>query len=579
MAEEQEHLDTARIRTLSIKADENYLVACERYIKKIDSICCKLKNTVAELSTVETSDKTQVQEWRVKLCAIRKEYEILSYEYLGFLQRTHTENSLCKYNEHKNNMTSMNETVKDAMDSIRDIPTSKDPVSEEIDNSVKVRKSSVSSHSVTTSGKSKTSIATQKRAKAEAARASLEIAKKEVLLRKQMAALEEEGRLAEAKKDRIKAEYNADLTLLAEEKEVAAADAEASYLESESGSVRSRGSFILHHSIPTRISNTEEMTRQYVASLPDWNVQDKGNLHVSQTEGEIYTNIQNITHTVPMDTQMQQSVVLAPKAPPFIPHRASKDCSVKPDTEALTSFLLKKELLLQRLYKFDDEPPSFVVWKASFNSVTQELKVNSFVQLDLLVKYLGKESSLYAQSLRTSNARNPERAVRLIWERLEERYGCPEMIEFALKSKLEKFPVLSNEDNKKLYELSDVLDEVLSAKEDPRFAVQFAVFDSSRGVNSIVAKLPYNIQQKWVTHASRYKKQRNIPYPSFSVFVEFIHDVCKIRNDPAFNWKPYLYLIRRRRNLLPSVKMTKCLWSTGKLVFRRNRQRPTKTTG
>lgn len=195
-------------------------------------------------------------------------------------------------------------------------------------------------------------------------------------------------------------------------------------------------------------------------------------------------------------------------------------------------------MLLQRLHQCNDEPQSFEVWRASFHSVIQELNVNPFEELDMLVKHLGNESSSYAQSLRTSNARTPERAVKLIWERLEERYGRPEIIESFLKSKLEKCPVLSNKDNKKLYEHSDLLDEILSAKEDPKFAVQFAMFDSSRGVNSIVTKLTYSVQQKWVTHASRYKVRKNIPYPSFSVFLEFIHDTCRMRNDPAFDFVP-----------------------------------------
>ena len=74
--------------------------------------------------------------------------------------------------------------------------------------------------------------------------------------------------------------------------------------------------------------------------------------------------------------------------------------------------------------------------------------------------------------------------------RLEERYGQPEMVEGALKQKLDSFPNVSSKEPKKLHYLLDILTEIESAKENPRYSVLLSYFDSSSGVFLIINKLP-----------------------------------------------------------------------------------------
>lgn len=106
-----------------------------------------------------------------------------------------------------------------------------------------------------------------------------------------------------------------------------------------------------------------------------------------------------------------------------------------------------------------------------------------------MVKWLGTESSKHAVSIRASNADNPTRGLQRLWQRLDERYGCPEMIEASLKTKLTDFPKLTNKDNKRLYELSDILSEIEYIKEKPQLKNLLAYFDSSSGIRPIVSKL------------------------------------------------------------------------------------------
>ncbi|XP_072010850.1 uncharacterized protein [Engystomops pustulosus] len=50
------------------------------------------------------------------------------------------------------------------------------------------------------------------------------------------------------------------------------------------------------------------------------------------------------------------------------------------------------------------------------------------------------------------------------------------------------------------------------------------------------AKLPHNLQEKWVNHGFKYKEIHDVQFPPFSVFVEFITQQAKIRNDPSFDF-------------------------------------------
>ena len=77
------------------------------------------------------------------------------------------------------------------------------------------------------------------------------------------------------------------------------------------------------------------------------------------------------------------------------------------------------------------------------------------------------------------------RVLRLLWDRLDQRFGSPERIESVLMGKLLKFQKIGFEDSLKLYELTDLLPDILSLKEQPMYQSQLAYFDYP-----IIEKLP-----------------------------------------------------------------------------------------
>lgn len=176
-------------------------------------------------------------------------------------------------------------------------------------------------------------------------------------------------------------------------------------------------------------------------------------------------------------------------------------------------------------------------WKTTFQSILRELEVSPLEELDLLQQYLGSESSRYAASNRAANSHNPMRGVEKIWDRLNDKYGRPEVVEASLKAKLLAFPKMGVRDSKKLFDLADLLSEIESVKENPQYSALLSYFDTSAGINPVINKLPTGLQEKWVTTAVKYKRTHNVVFPTFSQFVQFIHELALVKNDPSFQYE------------------------------------------
>lgn len=200
----------------------------------------------------------------------------------------------------------------------------------------------------------------------------------------------------------------------------------------------------------------------------------------------------------------------------------------------LAKFLTRSQLVTSGLSRFDDQPENYLSWRSTFTSVLQGLDISANDEVDLLIKWLGPESSQLARRMKSVSIGHPSAALRLIWTRLEERHGAPEAIEKALFAKLDNFPKISNRDNSRLSELADLVLELEAAKQDS-YLQGLAYLDTARGVGPIVEKLPFYLQEKWMTYGSKYKEEKRVAFPPFVVFSDFIRREAKARNDPSFN--------------------------------------------
>ncbi|XP_067273612.1 uncharacterized protein [Pseudorasbora parva] len=199
----------------------------------------------------------------------------------------------------------------------------------------------------------------------------------------------------------------------------------------------------------------------------------------------------------------------------------------------VVKFIARRELVSTGLTQFNDHPETFRAWRASFINATKDLNLSPSEEMDLLVKWLGCESAEHAKRIRAVHINHPLQGLSLIWERLYETYGSPEMVESALFRKLENFPKISNRESQRLRELGDLLMEIQAAKQDGDL-MGLSYLDTPRGVNPIIQKLPFSLQEKWLTVGSKYKEDCRVSFPPFKFLVDFVCQQAKMRNDPSF---------------------------------------------
>lgn len=200
------------------------------------------------------------------------------------------------------------------------------------------------------------------------------------------------------------------------------------------------------------------------------------------------------------------------------------------------------------------------MWKTQFRTMVTDIKCSPLEEISLLTTSIHKESDAYrlVMSARTSCASNPQQCLHTIWNRMDERFGSAELVEASLKARLMDLPDFM--DRKKLYALHDLLTEVETVKNLSEYSTIFSYLDSSLGVRPIIQKLSKQIQEKWVTRATNYKKQHVVLFPPFAEFVKFIEEMSIIRNDPGL-----MYEIPKETNLVQkSVNKNRLVYVTNR---------------
>ncbi|KAM4026786.1 uncharacterized protein ACNLHF_022640 [Anomaloglossus baeobatrachus] len=206
----------------------------------------------------------------------------------------------------------------------------------------------------------------------------------------------------------------------------------------------------------------------------------------------------------------------------------------KSDMSEFARFMVSRELINTSLTKFDDRAESYRAWKATFKAAIANLNFTAEQELDLLIKWLGPGSTNRIKSLRTVYVGQAEAGLAAAWQRLERTFGSAEAIEKALFKRLQDIPKINLKEVHKLQDLNDLLMELELAKRDPRLS-GLCYLDTAHGVNPIVVKLPYSLQEKWATSVSRYKRMHDVTFPPFIQFCKFI--------DEQLNRIPYCWFI------------------------------------
>ena len=493
-----------RIRTLTEKAQGSYETRFHHFVNRL-SACKRAIEEEIIIAREQSTDTDRLPKCLSDLEELSTKYAEISRDFTEWLSRLNTDESLRELSSQR---IIEDATLGMANGAIQEFKTL---IHDSRDNISSVSHSSRRSRSSYSSRTSSTIIMRQ-RAKAEAARARLHFLSEELELQRQELEIQNNLKVLNAKRESAIAEAELRAMLDNEDEQRASvrdsranhtttsSDRVQQYVEEQNGIRNVNETAEPQHAQLN--PNADEFIAHQNSSKPHSSVQSvhEGNVEVKETRNK---------------------------------ERSANQPELQMANE-LTRFLLRKDLLLQRLTNFNDQADKYPVWKSSFVHVVRDLDVRAPEELYLLIKYLGPESSKYALNIRAANASDPDKALNRVWERLEERYSAPEMIESTLKHRLYNFPKITQKDYKKLYELSDLISEISFLKENEMYGSLLAYFDTSSGVNQIVTKLPPFLQRKWTDRAMKYKTQYKVPFPPFTEFVDFLREMSKLLNDPCF---------------------------------------------
>ena len=237
-----------------------------------------------------------------------------------------------------------------------------------------------------------------------------------------------------------------------------------------------------------------------------------------------------------------------PRAPPFTPSRTAQSSDPADRMDCFIQFMARRELIANKIEKFDNRPENFNTWKAAFKNMTSDVNITASEELALMLEYTTGESKRLVQRLRNAYIENPSAGVRESWKKLGERFGSTAVITNVHLNKLTMFPALASKDNKGLQELGDLLLELQCAKEDGGLA-GLKILDEPAFLKPVLVKLPQDLQGRWQRHAYRYKTQHRVDYPPFREFASFIQEIAREQNDPYLSmesqesksqWKPFV---------------------------------------
>lgn len=107
-------------------------------------------------------------------------------------------------------------------------------------------------------------------------------------------------------------------------------------------------------------------------------------------------------------------------------------------------YLARRELVATGLLQFNDKPQNYRAWKHSFLTAPRGLNLEPSEEMDLLLKWLGKESAEHIEQIRAIHINRPEAGLAMALERLELTYGSAEAVENALFKRIDSFPKILN---------------------------------------------------------------------------------------------------------------------------------------
>ena len=157
--------------------------------------------------------------------------------------------------------------------------------------------------------------------------------------------------------------------------------------------------------------------------------------------------------------------------------------------------MARRELISNKIEKFDNRPENYTTWRATFRNMTREVNITGSKELALMIEHTTGEPKRLVQRLCNAYAENPAAGVREFWKKLSKRFGSTAVVTQVHLNKLIMFPTLTPKDNKGLQELGDLLLELQCAKQDGGLT-GLKILDEPAFLKPLRAKIPSDLQSR-----------------------------------------------------------------------------------
>ncbi|KAL1252053.1 hypothetical protein QQF64_019849 [Cirrhinus molitorella] len=175
---------------------------------------------------------------------------------------------------------------------------------------------------------------------------------------------------------------------------------------------------------------------------------------------------------------------------------------------------------------FSGDPIHYIEWRASFQSLIDQKNISSADKLFYLKKYV---SGAAQKCLEGTFYRSDDEAYRDAWNKLNQRYGHPFMIQRAFRDKLSKWPKIQAKDAEGLRAFSDFLNACSQAMSHVK---GLDVLNDCEENQKLMLKVPDWLAASWnrqVTVALIEGRD----FPTFKDFADFVSLEAEIACNPV----------------------------------------------
>ncbi len=92
--------------------------------------------------------------------------------------------------------------------------------------------------------------------------------------------------------------------------------------------------------------------------------------------------------------------------------------------------MARRELISNKLQKFDNNPQNYRTWRESFKTMIHGINLTPSEEPNVIIEHTSDESHKLAQCIRNAYVSKPTEGVTVLWQKLAERFGSSSVIRF-----------------------------------------------------------------------------------------------------------------------------------------------------